>query len=86
MATNILKGQKSEWTLMKRHVSEDIFGVQICGAKVDHVVRCAEVIGNELDVDFVDLNTGCPIDLVFSKVCNGNREPFVCLFETAIVR
>ncbi|CAG8496710.1 878_t:CDS:10 [Paraglomus occultum] len=67
MATNILKGQKSEWTLMKRHVSEDIFGVQICGSKVDHVVRCAEVIGNELDVDFVDLNTGCPIDLVFSK-------------------
>lgn len=54
--------------MTKRHVSEDIFGIQICGSKVDHVVKACEVINEELDVDFVDLNMGCPIDLVFNSV------------------
>lgn len=54
--------------MTKRHVSEDIFGIQICGSKVDQVVKACEVINNELDVDFVDLNMGCPIDLVFNSV------------------
>ncbi|CAJ0747641.1 17918_t:CDS:10 [Entrophospora sp. SA101] len=67
MATNILQGQQSEWALMKRHVSEDIFGVQICGNKVEYLVKCAEVLSNEIEVDFVDLNLGCPIDVVFNK-------------------
>ncbi|CAG8816721.1 25115_t:CDS:2, partial [Dentiscutata erythropus] len=67
MATNILQGQQSEWALMKRHVSEDIFGVQICGCKVQHLVKCAELLNNEVEVDFVDVNLGCPIDIVFNK-------------------
>ena len=41
---------------------------QICGARPDQVARACEVINDEIDVDFVDLNMGCPIDLVFNTV------------------
>ncbi|KAI8146053.1 hypothetical protein BJV82DRAFT_665860 [Fennellomyces sp. T-0311] len=67
MAKNLLQGQQSEWALTKRHVSEDIFGIQICGSSPDIVTRACEAINNEIDVDFVDLNMGCPIDLVFNQ-------------------
>lgn len=68
LAANLLKGQQSEWALTKRHKSEDIFGIQICGSKVEQVTKAAEVLNNEVDVDFIDLNMGCPIDLVFNQV------------------
>ncbi|KAI8388710.1 uncharacterized protein BYT42DRAFT_244302 [Radiomyces spectabilis] len=67
MCQNLLKGQQSEWALTKRHASEDIFGIQICASKVEHAVKACEIINQEVDVDFVDLNMGCPIDLVFNQ-------------------
>ncbi|KAI9359060.1 hypothetical protein BD770DRAFT_363418 [Pilaira anomala] len=67
LAANLLKGQQSEWALTKRHKSEDIFGIQICGSKVEQVAQAAEVLNREVDVDFIDLNMGCPIDLVFKQ-------------------
>ncbi|KAI3422930.1 tRNA-dihydrouridine(47) synthase [NAD(P)(+)] [Psidium guajava] len=67
MGTNLLQGQASEWALLRRHSSEDIFGVQICGAYPDTVARTVELIGQECTVDFIDINMGCPIDLVVNK-------------------
>ncbi|TWW65663.1 tRNA-dihydrouridine(47) synthase [NAD(P)(+)]-like [Takifugu flavidus] len=67
MCTNLLQGQQSEWALLKRHESEDVFGVQIEGCFPDTMTRCAELINNNTEVDFVDINSGCPIDLVFKK-------------------
>lgn len=67
LAANLLKGQQSEWALTKRHKSEDIFGIQICGSKVEQVTKACEVLNKEVDVDFIDLNMGCPIDLVFKQ-------------------
>ena len=43
--------------------------MQVCGAHIDSMTRCAELINNEASVDFIDINIGCPIDLVFKKVC-----------------
>ena len=32
------------------------------------MARCTEMLNNEADIDFIDVNIGCPIDLVFKKV------------------
>lgn len=68
VATNLLQGVKSEWALIKRHPCEDIFGVQVCGNKPDPLVQCAELLSHEdYQIDFIDLNVGCPIDSVYNR-------------------
>ncbi|KAK7352061.1 hypothetical protein VNO80_17477 [Phaseolus coccineus] len=67
MCTNLLQGQASEWALLRRHSSEDLFGVQICGAYPDTVARTVELIEQECTIDFIDINMGCPIDIVVNK-------------------
>lgn len=52
---------------MRRHSSEDLFGVQICGSYPDTVARAIELIDQECTVDFIDINMGCPIDIVVDK-------------------
>lgn len=44
-----------------------MFGVQICGAYPDTVARTVELIDQECTVDFIDINMGCPIDIVVNK-------------------
>jgi len=68
MATNLLQGQNSEWALLKRHPEEDFFGIQICGGYADAMTRCAELVQETCDFDFVDINCGCPIDIVVKYV------------------
>ncbi|KAF9039046.1 zinc finger dihydrouridine synthase [Panaeolus papilionaceus] len=68
LATSFLSGSKEEWSLVRRHPSEKTFGVQVAGNKPHNLVPTAEVLAKELGsngVDFVDVNCGCPIDLVF---------------------
>lgn len=68
LATNLLQGQASEWALLRRHESETCFGVQVCGGYGDAMTRCAQLISEQAPhIDFVDINFGCPIDVVTKK-------------------
>lgn len=42
--------------------------MQLCGSFPDSMAKCAELLQNDVPVDFVDINIGCPIDLVFKQV------------------
>ena len=67
LATSLLKGDAREWALVRRHKSEDIFGVQICGGHSDSVGRCVQALDDTIECDFIDINMGCPIDLICNK-------------------
>ncbi|SYW81004.1 related to DUS3 - member of dihydrouridine synthase family [Ustilago bromivora] len=69
LAESFLHGNASEWSLVRRHGSERIFGTQLCGGKPDLLVPVAEALKAEIGdgLDFVDINCGCPIDLVYNK-------------------
>ncbi|GFP89002.1 tRNA-dihydrouridine(47) synthase [NAD(P)(+)]-like [Phtheirospermum japonicum] len=77
MCTSLLEGQASEWDLLRRHSSEDLFGVQICGAYPDTVAKTVELIEQHCTVDFVCINMGCPIDIVcnMGAGCGLLKEP-----------
>ncbi|KAF8319144.1 uncharacterized protein EI90DRAFT_2978648 [Cantharellus anzutake] len=71
LSGSLLQGSREEWSLVRRHPSERVFGVQVAGSKAVPLARCAEVLAEELGsgenpgIDFIDVNCGCPIDLVF---------------------
>lgn len=67
LAPKLLKGAHEEWALVKRHECEDIFGVQLCGNNPGVLARCAQLMDEDIDVDFIDLNLGCPIDLIYRQ-------------------
>ena len=32
------------------------------------MIRCAQLLNDNVDFDYLDINCGCPIDLIFNKV------------------
>ncbi|KAL3282482.1 hypothetical protein HHI36_005665 [Cryptolaemus montrouzieri] len=67
MCTSLLQGAPQEWALVKRHHTEDIFGVQLCANNPYLLTKCGQLLDQEIDVDFIDLNLGCPIDLIYKS-------------------
>lgn len=67
LAGHLLEGKPSEWALLKRHPDEDVFGVQVASGYPDQFTRAAEVIEQHCNVDFLDMNLGCPLDIVCNK-------------------
>lgn len=64
MADAITNAAAAEWALVRKHSSEDIFGVQICGNNPYVLSKCGQLLEDTTEIDFIDLNLGCPIDLV----------------------
>ena len=54
-------------TYIEEMEADDDLGVQLCGSRPHQLIPAAEaVLGSCPDVDFIDINCGCPIDLVVS--------------------
>ena len=64
MTGTLLKAQCSEWALVRRHPSEKLFGLQLATSKPEEAKKVTELVRREMVVDFVDLNAGCPIDVL----------------------
>ncbi|CAG0922968.1 unnamed protein product [Notodromas monacha] len=67
LAKSLLNGRPDEWVLTKRHPTEDFFGVQICGSTANVLTKCVQVLVENLELDFIDLNMGCPIDAIYAQ-------------------
>lgn len=63
----LIKGMTQEWALTKRHESEDVFGVQLCGNNPNIISQTAQLMQETAKVDFLDLNIGCPIELIYQQ-------------------
>lgn len=63
----ILNGYASEWALTRRHKSEDIFGVQLCGNNAELITYAAQILSENCEIDYIDLNIGCPIELIYQQ-------------------
>lgn len=67
LSLSLLQGHNQEWALTKRHETEDIFGIQICGNNPHVLTKSAQVLQENVDMDFLDLNVGCPLDQIFKQ-------------------
>ena len=77
LSSALLTGQKSEWALVRAHPTElsshagppnAHFGVQIAGSKPAPVVKTTELLTKFCSgLDTLDLNCGCPLDMVFKQ-------------------
>ena len=80
LAASFLAGSKEEWSLVRRHPSETMFGLQVAGSKPITLGPTAEVLAKECNsgIGFMDLNYGCPIDLVV-RTGSGSARTFLSL-------
>jgi tRNA-dihydrouridine synthase 3 len=70
VASNLTQTQASEWSLLRRHESEKIFGIQVACAKGFEATRLAAMLeASDFSYDYVDVNCGCPVDLIVRKGC-----------------
>ena len=67
LSTSLLQGKNSNWLTLRRHTSEQQFGVQIAAKHADTVFNTCHLIKNECNVDFIDLNLCCPIDTAYER-------------------
>ncbi len=66
IADKLVKRSRAELPLLRHHPAETDFGVQLCG-KTPAVVAEAAARAAAAGARFIDLNFGCPIDLVVRR-------------------
>lgn len=59
LAQEFMNGNNNEWSLVRRHPSEKLFGLQICGNKPQVLVPTAEILARSCEIDFL----GTPLRL-----------------------
>ena len=64
VADKLVKG--GEAPLLRHHQSEERFGVQLCGKRAENLAEGAR-IAVARGARFIDLNFGCPIDLIVRR-------------------
>lgn len=80
LSNTLLGGQRNEWALTRAHPTEThsqngpenaYYGIQIAGGKVPSIVKTTELLAKlcvnngKPGIDTIDLNCGCPLDMVF---------------------
>jgi tRNA-dihydrouridine synthase 3 len=63
---NLLRGRRGEFALLRSHPDEPLFGVQLADKKPDTLAEGAR-LAESRGARFVDLNCGCPIDLITKR-------------------
>jgi tRNA-dihydrouridine synthase 3 len=66
LAHKLVKASRLEIALMRHHPEESPFGIQIAGSKPELMAEAARMAAGA-GADYVDLNFGCPIDLMVRK-------------------
>lgn len=66
LAHKLVKGSRRELPLMRKHADEAPYGIQIAGSKPDIMAEGAR-LAVEHGADYVDLNFGCPIDVMVRR-------------------
>jgi tRNA-dihydrouridine synthase 3 len=69
LTSNLLQGGQQEWALLKRHPSEDIFGIQVTGNHPNSFAKLCDVLQQTVEMDFLDINLGCPVEAITSRGC-----------------
>jgi len=67
LCSSLLNGNPSEWSHLKRHESEDVFGVQITASHPEHTTKVVKVLADQCEVDFIDINCGCPTEWIYQS-------------------
>ncbi|KAL8424947.1 hypothetical protein Efla_007249 [Eimeria flavescens] len=77
VANSLVEGKSSELSLLRRHCTEKIFGIQVAAGFPDVARDCSKLI-NDLGIscDFIDLNIACPLDQLHRKFKAGS-----CMLE-----
>jgi len=60
----LVHGSKKTLHMIQKSPLEEPYSVQIDGAEVDVIRRAVEILNDEIGIDIIDLNCGCPVPKV----------------------